>query len=93
MMVMKCPGFTSANYETIRKSINREGDVPSGALFHVAAFDNNGGYVTDIWESEQDFNQFVQSRLMPGTMAAGIKGEPQIEIIPLYAVFVPSLKP
>ena len=48
-MVMKWAGFTQANYETIRKTVNWEGKHPKGALFHVAAFDKNGGHVTDIW--------------------------------------------
>ena len=91
-MMMKWDGFTPANYETIRKTVNWEGNHPKGAVFHVAAFDKKGGRVTDIWESEEEFNDFVQNRLLPGTKAAGIKGEPQIEVFPLYAVFVPALQ-
>ena len=91
-MVMKWDGFTTANYETIRKTVNWEGKHPKGALFHVAAFDKTGGHVTDIWESEAEFNDFVQNRLIPGTTAAGIKGEPQVEIYPVHAVFVAALQ-
>lgn len=91
-MLMKWEGFTQANYETIRKTVNWEGQHPKGALFHVAAFDKNGGHVTDIWESEAELNDFVQNRLIPGTTAAGIKGGPQVEIFPVHAVFVPALQ-
>ena len=91
-MVMKWDGFTKANYETIRKTINWEGNHPKGALFHVAAFDKDGGHVTDIWESADDFNNFVKDRLMPGAAAAGIKGEPQVEMFPIYAIFVGALQ-
>jgi hypothetical protein len=88
-MLMKWAGFTQAHYETIRKTVNWEGNHPKGAVFHVAAFDKDGGRVTDIWESAEEFNDFVHNRLMPGTKAAGITGEPQVEIFPVYAIFAP----
>ncbi len=84
-------GFTQANYEAIRKSINWEGNQPKGIVSHVAAFDEDGGRVTDVWESEAEFKNFLETRLIPGTKAAGIKGEPQVEILPLHAMFVPAL--
>jgi hypothetical protein len=92
VMMMKWDGVTPEQYELIRKTINWEGNTPKGAVFHVAAFDNKGIRVTDIWESADEFNNFVQTRLMPGTAAAGIKGEPQVEILPVYAIFVPALQ-
>lgn len=91
-MIMKWEGVTPDQYEAIRKTINWEGNIPKGAVFHVAAFEKNGIRVTDIWESENEFNDFVQTRLMPGTAAAGIKGQPQVEILPAHAIFVPALQ-
>jgi hypothetical protein len=90
VMVMKWDGVTADQYEKLRKSVNWEGDVPKGALFHVAGFSNNAIRVTDIWESADDFNNFVQNRLMPGTATVGIKGEPQVEMFPVHAIFVPA---
>lgn len=90
-MVMKWDGVTADQYEQMRKTVNWEGNMPKGALFHVAAFHNNACRVTDIWESGDDFNNFVQNRLMPAT-AAGIKGEPQVEMFPVHAIFVPALQ-
>ncbi len=88
---MKWDGVTPEQYETIRKSVNWEGNIPGGAVFHVAAFTGSGLCVTDIWESASDFNNFVQTRLMAGTAAAGIQGEPQVEVYPAHAIFVPAL--
>lgn len=50
---------------------------------------NMGFYIRcAIWESEEDFKNYVQNRLMPviGKLA---KGEPKIEIIPLHTLFIP----
>ena len=36
-------------------------------LFHAAAFDKSGNNirVADVWESEEDLNEFVNERLIP----------------------------
>jgi hypothetical protein len=91
-MIMKWDGVTAAQYEEIRKTVNWEGNHPKGAVFHVAAFGDNAVRVTDIWESADDFNKFVQDRLMPGVAKAGISGQPHVEIFPVHAVFVPALQ-
>src|SRR5437762_1867293 len=92
MMIMKWDGVTPAQYEQVRKQVNWEGDKPTGAIFHVASFGDNALRVTDIWESADDFNSFVQNRLMPGVAKAGIKGQPQVETFPVHAVYVADLQ-
>lgn len=92
VMIMKWDGVTPAQYEQVRKSVNWEDNKPNGAVFHVAAFGNNALRVTDIWESADDFNNFVQKRLMPGVAQAGIAGQPQVEIYPVHAIYAPDPK-
>jgi hypothetical protein len=88
MMIMKWDGVTPDQYEQVRKHVNWEGNKPKGAIFHVASFGNNALHVTDIWESADDFNNFVQSRLMDGVAQAGIQGQPQVETFPVQAIYV-----
>ena len=88
MMIMKWDGVSPDQYEQVRKQVNWEGDKPKGAIFHVASFGDNALRVTDIWESADDFNSFVQSRLMPGVAQAGIQGQPQVETFPVHAIYV-----
>ena len=76
----------------MRNTAHWEPDVPTGAVFHVAGFTDNSIRVTDIWESAEEFNQFVQTRLMPAAIAAELKGQPQVEIFPVHAIFVPALQ-
>src|SRR3954466_226090 len=79
VMSMRWRGVTPEQYEEARQVVNWEGDVPDGAVLHVAGFDNDGRRVNDVWESAEQFEAFVENRLMPGVQQMGIEGEPEIE--------------
>jgi hypothetical protein len=87
VMSMRWTGVTPEQYEEAREVVNWEGDVPDGAVLHVAAFDEDGIRVTDVWESEDQFNRFVESRLMPGVQQIGIQGQPDVEFLPVQNIF------
>lgn len=90
VMIMRWDGVTKEQYEEARKVVNWEGNPPVGGMFHVAAFDNNGLRITDVWESAQDFQRFADERLTPGVQQIGISGQPVIEIYPAHAIFAPA---
>ncbi len=90
VMRMEWPEVTPDQYDAARETVHWEGDVPAGAIFHVAYFDEDGFKVLDVWESAEDFNAFVETRLMPGIAPLGIEGEPKITITPAHAVFNPA---
>lgn len=90
MMLMEWGGVTREQYDAVRKIVNFEADVPKGGLFHVAAFSDKGLHVTDVWERAEDFQTFVEQRLMPGVQQAGIHGEPRVQILPAHNVFTPG---
>ncbi|HEX2305683.1 MAG TPA: hypothetical protein VHH33_05305 [Nitrososphaeraceae archaeon] len=55
-------------YESLRKEVDWEHRHPSGAIFYVAGLYGSGNtdqvsQVFNIWESEQDLNSFINSRL------------------------------
>src|SRR5205085_6854499 len=56
VMEMKWPSISRDDYERAREAVNWEGDVPQGAIFHVAWFED-GLRVLDVWESQQDFER------------------------------------
>lgn len=91
-MFMQWDGIKPQHYEELRKTVNWEENTPDGAVFHMAAFTTTGIKVSDVWESEKDFNNFLQNRLMPGVKKAGIKGEPKVEIYPLHTIFAPAFE-
>ena len=81
-------GFTKEVYEELRKQVNWERDVPKGMVSHLATFDEKGMRIADVWESEEEFNNFVQNRIIPAAEKL-IETKPKIEIFPLHALFVP----
>jgi hypothetical protein len=92
-MFMHWDGLTAEQYDAARKLVNWEGDPPPGGRFHVAALDERGLHVTDIWDTAEQFQTFVASRLMPGVQQLGIPGEPRVEIVPVHAIFAPAYRP
>jgi len=75
MMIMEWKGVTADQYEQVRRSVKWETDVPDGAMFHVASIGDGALHVTDIWQSPDDFNRFVQDR-PHSRCAAGRHPEP-----------------
>lgn len=59
--------LTKKMYDEVRKEVNWEHNHPIGAYFHAAGFDESGNnmYVADVWESEEQFNDFIRTRIAP----------------------------
>lgn len=45
--------------------------------------------MVDVWESADDFQRFVQERIMPAVQQLGIAGRPDIQIYPTHAILNP----
>ncbi len=70
MAVLAIPtgdGVTKDMYETLRKEVNWEGNPAQGGILHTASFDNsdNNTCIADIWESEDQWNNFLNTHLKP----------------------------
>lgn len=90
VMNMKWDNVTPEQYEAVRNLVDWEGNRPKGGNFHVASFGDGAMHVTDIWDSADDFNNFVQTRLMPGVQEVGLNTQPEVHIYPLHAVYLPE---
>ena len=76
--------FTKQQYEDLKKEADWEHNHPKGEIFHSIAFDNSGRYhVVDIWESEQDFNNFITNKIKPAYDKIN-SPVPKGEVIPLH---------
>ncbi len=91
MMVMRWPGVSKDQYEKVRKATNFEGEFPQGAMFHVVSFGDGAMHVTDIWESEADFQRFMDERLGGAVADAGITTQPESAFYPMHNCFNPRV--
>jgi hypothetical protein len=78
---------TKQMYETLRKEVDWEHNHPAGVILHAAGFDESGNNVrvADIWESEEQLNNFVSNRLMPVMQKGGVPA-PKVEIFQINDV-------
>jgi len=91
VMLMHWPEVTKEQYEQARKEVRWETDLPAGAKFHTAWFTDDGLHVFDLWDSPQQFQNFVETRLGPATQRIGIKGQPKVDLSEAHAIFAPNV--
>lgn len=78
--------ITKDQYEMLRKEVHWEDNLPSGAIFHAAAFDDSGGvHIADVWESPELLNDFVGKRLLPVLQKFGFN-PPNVEVYPAHNI-------
>jgi hypothetical protein len=93
VMNMHWPEVSPEQYDRVRDVVKWETDHAKGGIFHAAYFTGDGFHVTDIWETAEDFQDFVDRRLMPGVQQVGVAGQPKVEITPTHRIFSPYLQP
>ena len=81
-------GATPEQYDAVRDLVRWEDQTPDGAVLHVAWFDSEGLRITDVWNTEDDFNRFMQERLAPAIEKVGIEGQPEVDFTSLHRRFV-----
>jgi hypothetical protein len=90
VMQMHWPEVGLDVYDEAREKVGWEREVPAGAISHVAWMADDGFHAVDVWETAEQFEAFVNDRLMPivkGELA--IPSDPRVTITPAHAAFVP----
>jgi hypothetical protein len=93
VMNMHWAGVTPEQYDQGRALVRWEEDPAPGGIHHVVWFDAEGMHACDVWETAEDFQRFVQDRLMPGVAQLGIEGQPEVTIHEAYREFAPGYLP
>jgi hypothetical protein len=79
-------GFTKPMCEALRSEVKWETKLAPGGLLHACGFDAEGDlHVADVWESEEQMNEFVGTRLAPGFEKLGIP-LPEVIVLPAHNV-------
>jgi hypothetical protein len=90
LWMLEWDGITPEQYDQLRQEVNWEGDIPDGLRFHVAAFSEKGLVVSEVWESADHVQPFIDGRLLPAVEALGIRSMPRVDLYPAHAVFEPA---
>jgi len=80
VIMQKWDGITPDQYDALREIVRWDRDVPTGMRSHVASFGDDVLRMTDVWDSEELFGAFVQTRILPGLQQLGISGMPDVII-------------
>jgi hypothetical protein len=90
LAIFRGDNITKQMYESLRKEVDWEHKHPAGLILHVAGLSGSGNYdrveqVFDIWESEQDLNNFINSRFKPAAERINVPA-PKVEILQIYDI-------
>jgi hypothetical protein len=86
LLIARGDGFTKEMYETLRREVNWEANPPPGIISHTASFDGSGNIcVADIWESEDQWNNYLNTRLKP-SMQNGNMPIPSLQIFQIHNI-------
>jgi hypothetical protein len=82
---------SAEQYDAVNDKIKPEENPPEGLIIHVGSVTDSGIKVIDVWESEQAFNDFRESRLGPavGEVMGEDAGPPNIQVLELHDVVKP----
>jgi hypothetical protein len=83
--VLDFEGGTLEQYDAVieKMGLEREGAAPEGALFHWVTKTDSGIRVTDVWHSQEAFDNFAQTQIGPLTQAEGMS-EPTVTPFEVY---------
>ena len=87
VIMQRWDAVTPSQYDQIRDIVGWDVDVPEGMTFHVASFEGDILRMLDVWDSEEQFGAFVQTRIMPAVAQVGLAGAPDTIVTPLHDVF------
>jgi hypothetical protein len=87
-MLMQFTGVTTGQYDAVMKEmglLGNAGDWPKGLVGHMAGTTPEAGFcVLDVWDSQADFDSFLQGRLMPAFQKVGGIPEPRVTPIAVH---------
>ena len=64
----------------------REDQSPDGLIVHTAGETSEGWYIYDIWESQEKFEQFLESSIGPAAAALGADTPMKPQYFPIETI-------
>jgi hypothetical protein len=85
LITAEVPGMTVEQYDKVNElmGVSSASDV-DGLICHTAAVTDGGMLISDVWESEDAFERFINERLMGAFQQAGVAGGPEPKMVPVH---------
>ena len=86
VVVNTIPEGNQSFYEEVSSRVTPNDQLPEGCKVHIAGPANGGWRVITVWDSEEQFQQFRNEKLIPAMKEVG-RGEvvaPQVEPDPVH---------
>ena len=90
-LILEFSGIGKTEYDAVDKVLGldmyaKTGDFPDGLIAHAAGTSDRGTFiVTEVWESRDAQEKFMQSRLGAALHEGGVTGQPVVTWIELLA--------
>ena len=92
LWLLEWDGMTPEQYDALREAVGWEADVPEGLRAHAAAFSAKGLVISEVWDSADHVQPFMDRRFLPAVQALGIRSMPRVDLWPAHRVFLPGVR-
>jgi hypothetical protein len=88
------PGMTREQLDGLVQRLGAgPGNVPDGQIAHIESITDDGVRITDVWESAEAYERFMQERLGPIFAEAGMPSLDMPPMLEVHRVFVAEVGP
>ncbi len=85
VVVAEFEGGNEEIYEALSEKVIPGGQLPDGQKVHIAGPVEGGWRVITVWDSEEQFQQFRNERLLPALQESG-QGPPKTQPNPVHRI-------
>ena len=87
-LLIEIPGGTQEQYDATLCELGLPGPLPEGQLYHLAGSMEGGWRIVDVWESQEAFDRFYQTRLRQALQKGGMRAF-QPKMFPVHNIMKP----
>jgi hypothetical protein len=84
LQVVAIPGLDAAGFDALDHRVRPDDLMPEGLVFHVNGPADGGWYVMDAWTSKALRDEFLETRIKPAVIAAGLTAMPRFDDLELH---------
>ena len=90
-LFMRLSGVSPRQYDRVIAGLELDVHPAIGQVVHIAAEDDGGVLVCDVWQTHDAAESFVRDTLEPWLAQLGLRPELEYEIMPLHNLFAPDM--